>query len=270
MDRFSRFVGIDVSKARLDVHVLPAGHAFTVAPDPAGIEQLLQEPADDARTLVVLEATGGLQERIAVTLAAAGLATAVVNPRQVRDGACPPAAAWADRGARATGRLAKTDRLDAQVIARFAQAVAPAPRPLADSERQALVDRIGRRRQLVEMRAAEKTRRSRLADRLRAGLDQHVDWLTRAPGGAVGSPRPHGGRRGTGQPRQRNLTRLPGDRRRTRRGPPRPLHGNRHRDPLPSRHSERPSAAAPARQARQGRHHRLHAQASHHHQRHGP
>jgi transposase len=118
--------------------------------------------------LVVLEATGGLQERAAAVLAAAGLAVAVVNPRQVRD------------FARATGRLAKTDRLDAAAIARFAAAVRPAPRDLPDAARQALIDLVARRRQLVEMRVAEKVRRAQIAPALRPRLDEHLAWLAEA------------------------------------------------------------------------------------------
>jgi len=173
MDQVTRFVGVDVSKAQLDAHLLPDDRALAVANDQAGLHALVALLAGGPSTLVVLEATGGLQERAAAALAAAalaaaGFAVAVVNPRQVRD------------FARATGKLAKTDRLDAAVIARFAQAVRPAPRPLADPERQALVERVGRRRQLVEMRAIEKARRSQLATGLHPRLDQHIAWLSEA------------------------------------------------------------------------------------------
>jgi transposase len=168
MDLFTRFVGIDASKARLDVHLLPEDHGWSLGNDQAGLAELVTALAGDPATLVVLEATGGLQERAAATLAAAGLAVAVVNPRQVRD------------FAKATGQLAKTDRLDALAIARFAEAIRPVPRPLADVERRALIDLVGRRRQLVEMRAAEKVRRPQLAPALRARLDQHIAWLTAA------------------------------------------------------------------------------------------
>ncbi len=116
----------------------------------------------------MLEATGGLQERAAALLAAAGLAVAVVNPRQVRD------------FARATGKLAKTDRLDAAAIAGFAAAIKPNPRPLPDAARQQLIDLVARRRQLVEMRVAEKIRRHQLAPALRPRLDEHLAWLAKA------------------------------------------------------------------------------------------
>src|SRR3954462_10994483 len=117
-DKAPTFVGIDVSKQRLDVHARPSGESF--ATDDEGVAGLVERLAALAPALVVLEAAGGLEVRLAAALAAAGLPVAVVNPRQVR--AC----------ARATGRLAKTDRLDAEAIARFAEAVRPPVRPLPD------------------------------------------------------------------------------------------------------------------------------------------
>jgi transposase len=163
------FVGIDVSKAELDVHVRPAGEAFVVARNDEGLAGLVARLSEIAPELIVLEATGGLQTRVAGALAAAGLPVAVVNPRQVRD------------FARATGHLAKTDRLDAAVLAHFAQAVRPEVRPLADAARQQLIDLVARRRQLVAMRADEKRRRSMVAGpRLLAPLDEHIAWLSRA------------------------------------------------------------------------------------------
>lgn len=169
MDENAWFVGIDVSKARLDVHILPEDRALAIAHDQASLQGLARDLAARAGLgLIVLEATGGLQERAAAVLAAAGLAVAVVNPRQVRD------------FARATGKLAKTDRLDAAAIARFAAAIKPDPRPLPDVARQQLIDLVARRRQLVEMRVAEKIRRHQLAPALRPRLDEHLDWLARA------------------------------------------------------------------------------------------
>ena len=163
------FIGIDVSKDRLDVHIRPSGDAFSVMHDAEGIAALLGRLKGAAPVLVVLEATGGLQTRVAANIAAAGLPTAVVNPRQVRD------------FARATGRLAKTDALDAEVIARFAEAVRPDPRPLSDEAGQALQALVARRRQLVEMRVAEKNRRSQIRDlKLRSRLDEHLEWLAEA------------------------------------------------------------------------------------------
>jgi transposase len=168
MTKIERFIGIDVSKARLDVHVQPGGEEFWMDNDEAGIAALVERLREGETCLVVLEATGGLQERAAAALAAANLHVAVVNPRQVRD------------FARATGRLAKTDRLDAAAIAAFAQAVKPQPRPLPDPERQGLIELVARRRQLVEMRAAEKIRRSQLAPALRRRLDEHLAFLDAA------------------------------------------------------------------------------------------
>lgn len=162
------FVGVDVSKRTLDVHVLPQGRSVVVAYDPAGLQQLVGELVALRPTLVVLEATGGLQLRAAAELSAAGLTVAVVNPRQVRD------------FARAIGLLAKTDRLDAKAIARFAAAVRPEPRPLPDAQCQMLTELVTRRRQLVDMRVAEKLRREALAPALRPRLDEHLHWLAQA------------------------------------------------------------------------------------------
>ena len=163
MDEVRRFVGIDVAKAALDVFVGSAGTAFTVANDEVGIRDLVRQlvPAD----FVILEATGGLETPVASALAAAGIAVAIVNPRQVRD------------FARATGRLAKTDRLDAEVLARFGEAVRPAARPLADEHAQALEALVTRRRQLVEMLTAEKNRRARAPKVLHRNIDEHIRWL---------------------------------------------------------------------------------------------
>jgi transposase len=168
MTKIEQFIGIDVSKARLDVHVQPGGEAFAVDNDETGVAGLVDRLRTDAACLVVLEATGGLQDRAAVALAAAGLHVAVVNPRQVRD------------FARATGRLAKTDKLDAAILAGFAEAVKPEPRPLPDAERQALIDLVTRRRQLVEMRVTEKIRRAQMAPALRTRIDQHLAFLDAA------------------------------------------------------------------------------------------
>ena len=163
MDEVKRFVGIDVAKAALDVFIGSAGAAFSVANDEVGIRELLRQlkPAD----FVILEATGGLEMPVASALAAAGIAVAIVNPRQVRD------------FARATGRLAKTDRLDAEVLARFGQAVRPEARPLANEQAQALEALVTRRRQLVEMLTVEKNRRARAPKILHRSIDEHIRWL---------------------------------------------------------------------------------------------
>ena len=144
------FVGIDVSKDRLDVHVQPSGEGFAVARQGEGLDQLVERLRVLPAALVVLEATGGYETVVAAALAAAGLPLVVVNPRQIRD------------FARAAGQLAKTDRLDARIIARFAEAMRPEPRPLPDAAAQALGELVARRRQIVEMIGAENNRRRHL------------------------------------------------------------------------------------------------------------
>ena len=140
------FVGIDVSKDRLDVHVRPSGQTSAVARDGKGLEQLTNDLRNLTPALIVLEATGGFEITVAAALASAGLPLAVVNPRQIRD------------FARATGRLAKTDSLDAQIIALFAERIRPQPRPIADADSQALAELMARRRQVVEMIGMETNR----------------------------------------------------------------------------------------------------------------
>jgi transposase len=147
------FVGIDVAKDRLDVHVRPGGESFVVARDGEGIEELAKRLNAVTPALIVLEATGGFETVVAAGLAAAGLPVAVVNPRQIRD------------FARATARLAKTDTLDAAVIAHFAEAVNPPVRLLAGPQQQLLGELMARRRQLIEMMVAEGNRRRLLTAR---------------------------------------------------------------------------------------------------------
>jgi transposase len=155
----STYVGIDVSKHRLDV-ALSKGEAFAISYDETGLKALLAQMTALAPQLIILEATGGLQIRAAGELAAAGLPVAVVNPRQVRD------------FARATGLLAKTDRLDAQILARFAAAVQPEPRPLDDAATLALKALVARRRDLIAMRTTEKNRLAQAQDRVvRASIE---------------------------------------------------------------------------------------------------
>jgi transposase len=160
------FVGIDVAKDRLDVHLRPADEAFALSRDGAGLEALVERLMALAPTLVVLEATGGFEVVVAGALAAAELPLVVVNPRQIR------------AFARATGRLAKTDRLDAEAIARFAEAVQPAPRPVPSAAAHALGELVARRRQLVAMITSEGQRRRQARDpRLGRRLEAHVVWL---------------------------------------------------------------------------------------------
>lgn len=161
------FVGIDVSKDRLDVHVRPSGQSFTAASDSKGLQQLVSELRTLAPALIVLEATGGFEITVAAGLASAGLPLAVVNPRQIRD------------FARATGRLAKTDALDAQVIALFAERIRPEPRPLADADSQSLAELIARRRQVVEMIGMETNRLHQVRNaRVQRMLRTTVNTLT--------------------------------------------------------------------------------------------
>jgi transposase len=160
------FVGIDVSKAHLDVYVRPSGESFRVSHDDAGFVTLIARLRPFTPPVVVLEATGGYEVTVAAALAGARLPVAVVNPRQIRD------------FARATGQLAKTDALDARVIALFAEAVRPIPRPVPDEQARALGDLVTRRRQLVEMLCAEQNRRRLLRDRgLQRHLEAHIAWL---------------------------------------------------------------------------------------------
>lgn len=140
------FVGIDVSQARLDVAVRPSGAVWQVANDETGLAALGARLTALHPTLIVLEATGGLEALAALDLGTVGLPVAVVNPRQVRD------------FARATGQLAKTDRLDAQAIAHFAEAVRPEPRPLPDASARELQALVARRRQVQAMLVAERNR----------------------------------------------------------------------------------------------------------------
>jgi len=179
------FIGIDVAKDRLDVHLRPAGEALTVARDSEGIEALAARLLDLKPVLIVLEATGGFETVVAAGLAAAGLPLAVVNPRQIRD------------FARATGRLAKTDPLDGAVIAHFAEAVRPPVRPLASADAQVLGELVARRRQLMGMMTAERNRRRQLTakrlikgiDRILAALQAELSELERDIGDAVrGTP----------------------------------------------------------------------------------
>jgi len=159
------FVGIDVSKHQLDVAVRPRGETWTVAHDEAGLSALVARLRALAPTLIVLEATGGLEVALAGALATATLPVAVVNPRQVRD------------FARSTGTLAKTDRLDAQLLAQFADTVRPEPRLLPDAQAQELTALLQRRRQLVEMLTAEKNRLALASRRIRPQLQAHIEWL---------------------------------------------------------------------------------------------
>ena len=159
------YVGIDVAKARVDVAVRPSGDIWSEDYDEAGIEGLVVRLQTLGPAAVVLEATGGLEVPLASALAAAALPVAVVNPRQVRD------------FAKATGRLAKTDALDAQVLAHFAEAVRPAIRQLRDADTQELNAMTTRRNQVMTMLVAERNRLGRALPAVRASSQAHIAWL---------------------------------------------------------------------------------------------
>lgn len=162
------FVGIDVSKQRLDVHVVPEGSSWSVANDEGGHLELVKKLSEKKPELVVLEATGGYQMQAVAALAVHGIPVAVVNPRQVRD------------YAKAIGRLAKTDEIDALVLASFAQAVRPEPRPLPDEKTVELHAMVNRRRQLIDMRTAETNRLETCwVVRVRKDLQKTITWLNR-------------------------------------------------------------------------------------------
>lgn len=161
------WVGIDVSKARLDVCVSSNDAVGGYANDEAGRAQLIAELGKVPVTLIVLEATGGLERALVAQLLAAQLPIAVVNPRQVRD------------FAKASGRLAKTDRIDACVLAHFAAAIRPVQRALPDEAAQEFADRLARRRQLVEMLTMEKNRAKQAPSKaIRKDIKDHIAWLT--------------------------------------------------------------------------------------------
>jgi transposase len=160
------FVGIDVAKRQLDVCIRPAGLTFTVGRDGAGLEELVARLREVRAQLIVLEATGGFEQVVTATLAGALLPVVVVNPRQIRD------------FARACGQLAKTDTLDAALIALFAERVRPELRPLPDEATRALGDLAARRRQVIEMMTAERHRlRQAVLRRVQKRLAAHIAWL---------------------------------------------------------------------------------------------
>ena len=157
------YAGIDVCQERLDLAVWPGGAAESFSYDAAGVEALRRRLREQRVKLVVIEATGGLEVRVAAELAGAGLAVAVINPRQARD------------FARSVGKLAKNDRIDALVLARFGEAVKPEPRTLPDAAQRLLSDLVLRRRQLIDMRTAETNRMGRAT--ARPVLRSHRDLL---------------------------------------------------------------------------------------------
>jgi transposase len=160
------FVGIDVSKAQLEVGVLPTGEVWQTPNETQAISDLASRLLELAPKLVVMEATGGLEIPVAAALSRNGLSVVVVNPRQVRE------------FARATGRLAKTDKIDALILALFGERVRPEPRPLPDDLAQAFEALQARRRQLVRMLAEEKNRLQQArSGEVRSGIQRHMRWL---------------------------------------------------------------------------------------------
>jgi transposase len=161
------FVGLDVAKVTLDVAVRPTGERWQVENDDAGIAELVARLGRLTPTLLVCEATGGYERAVVAAMAAAGVPVVVANPRQVRD------------FAKSTGQLAKTDRLDAGILALFAERIRPTPRPLGDAASQLLDALLTRRRQLLEMLVAEKNRLGFAPRPLHRGIRQHIRWLER-------------------------------------------------------------------------------------------
>jgi len=162
---FPLFVGIDISKAHLDIAIRPTNARWQVDNQEPGIAALVDKLKQLKPALIVLEATGGLEMAVTAALASAGLPVAVVNPRQVRD------------FAKSLGRLAKTDKIDATVLAHFADAVRPELRLLPDEQTQELQGLLVRRRQLIEILVAEKNRLPMTHKRLKEGVKEHIQYL---------------------------------------------------------------------------------------------
>ncbi len=166
-----KFVGVDVSKSTLDICIEPSGESLHVAYDEMEMRQVAKHLKEIGPALIVIEATGGLEVRIATELASLSLPVAVINPRQARD------------FAKATGRLAKTDRVDAAMLAAFGQAIRPQTRPLKDADTRALGDMVVRRRQLIDMRVQETLRlNTAISKPLRRNLVKHIAWLDKQIG----------------------------------------------------------------------------------------
>ena len=165
MEEEPRYVGIDISKAQVDVAVRPTGQRWVVSYDETGVEELVVQLVDLGSAPVLLEASGGLELPLVAALAAAALPVVVVNPRQVRD------------FARATGTLSKTDALDAAVLAHFADAVRPSVRPLRDAETQVLNSLVARRHQHGHHLVPEKNRLGTAISAVRPRIEAHIMWL---------------------------------------------------------------------------------------------
>ncbi len=160
-----RYAGVDLSKEWFDVAVVPDGLSWNLPHTEKGLREFVKRMKDLQVALVVVEACGHLERPLSRTLQEAGIPVSVVNPRQLRD------------FAKSLGRLAKTDKLDAGVLARYAQAMTPEPRPLPDEDDEELQSLLARRRQLVEMITAEKNRLRRALPQLRHRIEEHIRWL---------------------------------------------------------------------------------------------
>jgi transposase len=161
------YAGVDVSKAHLDVATTASSEGWRLPNEPSGIGELVDRLREIGPELVVLEATGGFEVPAAAALAAADLAVVIANPRQVRD------------FAKSTGQLAKTDAIDAHILALFAERVRPPVRPLPDEKARALDAVVGRRRQIIDMITAEKNRLGFAQPAVRKGIEKHIRWLER-------------------------------------------------------------------------------------------
>lgn len=164
-EKIATWVGIDVSKRYLDVYIRPLAQALRVGNNPKGIVELSQKLQSIKPELIVLEATGGMEVDVAEHLTQAGLAVSIINPRQARD------------FGKALGKLAKTDAIDAQVLAHFAEAVRPRVTMMMDEPGKELKELVTRRRQLVEMISAEKARLTGKKGSIKQDIQQHIEWL---------------------------------------------------------------------------------------------
>jgi len=165
MEKTGQWVGIDISKANLDVYLRPLGKTFQVANKETAISGLIEELQTYSLNLIVLEATGGLEAELLIQLQAAQLPVALINPRQGRD------------FAKATGKLAKTDAIDAQVLAHFGEALKPQVVAMESDLARQLKELISRRRQVVEIQTAEKNRRDRSRGKALTDIEQHLEYL---------------------------------------------------------------------------------------------
>jgi len=165
MENIGQWVGIDISKATLDVHLRPLGKTFQVANKETAISGLIEELQTYSLNLIVLEATGGLETELLIQLQAAQLPVALINPRQGRN------------FAKAAGKLAKTDAIDAQVLAHFGEALKPQVVAMESDSARQLKELISRRRQVVEIQTAEKNRRDRSRGKALTDIEQHLEYL---------------------------------------------------------------------------------------------